>query len=427
MNNQERLERWMEPRHRLTSHATLSNEFRVQFEAEIETPSNNGLLSNSADSSIASATSSETASCSSLSALSYLHETQFDQWVAELRAGFNIILYGYGSKCTLLTRFASYFSNLSAAPVFIIHGLAPTLSLKTLLTSLEEAVTTIKTTNELVSSETAIFDSVDALMFRILQRLSLSSSTITMSKPLDLHHVSSTKIRGSASNVLDSSSASDSLCLIVVHNIDSEVLRTVLAQRCLAQLARVLPLIASADCICTSLICTRTIWHDATTFIPFTYERTLRSLHTAKETKASRAANAPSLSSVRHVLAALTPAARSVFRLLISEQLQMSTKIGLLLAFGTVNMMTDTFIGTTGSSDVSYGIFDGVKAEQLFKLCVGALVVSHAAGFRALLTEFVDHCVVRVYRDAAGTERLSVPLSRSSLMSLLEELNQNEI
>ncbi|KAG5519755.1 hypothetical protein PMAC_000028 [Pneumocystis sp. 'macacae'] len=410
MNNQERLERWMDSRHRPTSHATLSNEFRAQLEAEIETPSNNSLLSIPEDSFTTSTVLSEISSASPLSALSCLHETQFDQWVAELRAGFNIILYGYGSKYTLLARFATYFANLSAAPVFVIHGLAPTLSLKTLLSSLEEVVTTTETANKFASAETTVFDSIDALMFRILQHLSLSSfSTVNALKPSVLHHVSSMK-KNSTSRVLGSSSSLDSLCLIVVHNIDSEVLRTSLAQRCLAQLARVLPLIASTDCICTSLIRTRTIWHDATTFIPLTHERILQAQHTTKEVKATGATGVPSLSSVQHVLAALTPAARNVFRLLLLEQLQMNTKIGEL-----------------GSSTTSYGVSDGVELERLFALCVGALIVTHAAGFRSLLTEFVDHSVVRMHRDAAGTERLSVPLSRSALTFLLEELNRNEI
>ncbi|KAG4304363.1 hypothetical protein PORY_002338 [Pneumocystis oryctolagi] len=406
MNNQERLERWLESRRWPTSYARLNSEFLEKLESETKTPTDNHAFS-----------------ASSLSALHYLHETQFDQWTAELRAGFNIILYGYGSKYQLLTCFAKHFAVLFSVPVFIVHGWAPALSLKTLLNSLEKMLFSDgdeeDKRKETVESETTMLDSsIDVLMFRILYRL--SSATFKKSK---IHKSSiPTGISFEPQKV-----SSAPVCLIVIHNMESEVLRTSLAQRCLAQLAHVLPLIASIDGICTSLIHTRTIWHDATTFIPLTHERTLRAQHATAETKILGSAAGPSLSSIQHVLTALTPAARSVFRLLLSEQLQIHTEIDQSSTIPTTDAVSGTVFKTTTPKETASGISNGVEVERLFVLCVGALVVSHIAGFRALLTEFVDHCIVHMYKDAAGVERLFIPLSHSILVSLFEKLNQNEI
>ncbi|KAK1090355.1 Origin recognition complex subunit 2, partial [Friedmanniomyces endolithicus] len=58
---------------------------------------------------------------------------------------------------------------------------------------------------------------------------------------------------------------------------------------------------------------------------------------------------------------------------------------------------------------------EGVEYRALYHKAVEAFVCSSELAFRTLLKEFHDHAMVESRRDAAGTERLSVPMGREEL------------
>ncbi|CAH3177796.1 unnamed protein product [Porites lobata] len=205
----------------------------------------------------------------------------FDKWMFHLRNGFNILLYGLGSKRVLLDQFRS--SKLSSYLQIVVNGYFPSLTIKSVL--------------NLITEEVLMHDG--------------SFKSVTDQCDYIKHSLSNNK---NAEELF-----------LVIHNIDGSMLRAKKTQTLLSLLAEVdnLHIIASIDHINAPLIWNHTqlgrfnwSWFDVTSFEPYkeetSYENSLLVQHTG----------ALALSSLVHVFRSLTPNARGIFILIAGHQLE---------------------------------------------------------------------------------------------------------
>ena len=207
---------------------------------------------------------------------------QFTQWLFHLANGFNILLYGLGSKRTLLETFAK--RHLSSVPHVVVNGYFPGLTVKQLL----KAITVD------VLHHTGIFKTDSECCTFIASSL----ATPGEGTPKDL--------------------------FVLIHNIDGPMLQSERVQGVLSHLASFphVYMIASLDHINAPLMWDQWklsrfnwTWHDVTSFEQYTVETSYENSILAKQ------AGKLALSSLMNVLQSLTPNSRKIFDLLVRYQL----------------------------------------------------------------------------------------------------------
>ncbi|KAK9966980.1 hypothetical protein ABG768_004055 [Culter alburnus] len=208
------------------------------------------------------------------------HEKNFDQWMLQLHMGFNILIYGLGSKKLLLEKFRT--SMLSDYDHVVVNGFFPSMTLKSILNSI---------TADVFQHEGSFRNPEDQVDF-IVKTLKEDPS----------NHV-----------------------FLIVNNIDGPMLRGDRTQQALGQLAAVpnMHLLASIDHINAPLIWDQAkmsmfnwLWYETTTYLPYAEETSYENSLLVQQT------GALALSSLTHVLRSLTPNARGIFRLLAEFQLE---------------------------------------------------------------------------------------------------------
>lgn len=169
-------------------------------------------------------------------ALSELYKSQFSQWYLELRSGFNILFYGYGSKKELLDEFSEVY--LRDQPLIVINGFYPKLDI------VETFMQIINGINLDVDMKPGTRESMEKLTTLIRDYF--------LNPDRDFQRL-----------------------YITVHNIDGQNLRTLQVQNCLGILASCpnIHLIASVDHINATLLFDQDrtamfnwVWHDTSTF-----------------------------------------------------------------------------------------------------------------------------------------------------------------
>ncbi|GAB7343660.1 hypothetical protein MBLNU457_1651t1 [Dothideomycetes sp. NU457] len=356
--------------------------------------------------------------------LARLHKRGYDQWVFELEQGFNICLYGYGSKRNLVLDFAEHLHGSSAQPpiIVVVNGYTPLLSVKDILNTVANAV--IPKTVKVPAQPAALVDFIHTTLSK------------TPQKP-NLH--------------------------LIVHSLDAHPLRKQPTQAILAQLASSphISLIATADTPSfPSLwdISLRSqyhfLFHDTTTFAPYTSEIDVVDEVNSLLGRSGRRVGGKD--GVSYVLRSLPENARSLFRILVAEQLVLMESAGAdavmasngidggddddeVLGFDDMEMDIDEEEPATPSKRVRKGrpakkpkakapkerrsnVVEGIEYRTLYHKAVEEFVCSSEVGFRTLLKEFHDHQMIESRKDGMGTERLSVPFGKEELGSLLEEL-----
>ena len=292
-------------------------------------------------------------------------EKQHRRWFQLLRAGFNVLLYGFGSKKALMEDFEKrYFKD---GGVIVVNGFFPALTPKQVVVAAAAALVPMsdKTNDKVNASTPAINDKTptETLLAQI------QSAT-----------------RGSATSA-------PKRLYIVLHNIDGPQLRTSEAQALLGELAAMdrVHLIASIDHVNAPLLWSKReaarfnwVWQEASTFASYALETAnLPQLLASKgeERHVRGAAN---------VLRSLTANGRAIFRLLAEHQLENEDSQGMPL-------------------DMFYGA------------CREQFLVSSEVTLRVHLTEFTDHELVRSKRGHDGRDLLSVPLCADALKELLAQ------
>ncbi|KAI5790119.1 origin recognition complex subunit 2-domain-containing protein [Geopyxis carbonaria] len=286
----------------------------------------------------------------------------FDQWAFELASGFNLLLYGYGSKRALLLAFAAHVYTTPGS-VVVFNGYNAAAGVKDLLTMLA------------ASTGAGTAASPNEQLDAILARLDAAATPRT--------HV-------------------------VMHNIDGESVRGERAQALIARLAAhpKIALVASMDHIRAPLLWDAArasqlnfLHHDCTTFEPYSAEIP------ADEVLAlvDGGGRAGGTKGVRYVLASLPANAKRLFKVLVSHQLQAMAE-------------------DPGRGGRSSGEEHGIEYRVLYQRAASDFICSNDVAFRTLLKEFQDHQMVSSKKDGSGTEVLWAPFRKEDLEGILEDI-----
>ncbi|KAF2730367.1 ORC2-domain-containing protein [Polyplosphaeria fusca] len=329
-----------------------------------------------------------------------LHSRAFDQWEFELEEGFNICLYGYGSKRSITEKLAGHiYHALSSRPPYkgsrktpklvVINGYAAGTTLKEILTTV--ASTIFPTNTRLPNQPTAL-----------------------------LAHLMNHLIENPPLNPIP----------IIINSIDSPYLRKSPAPATLATLAAhpFINLVCTADTPNFPLLWDvglkakyNFLFHDATTFAPYDFEMDV--VESVNELMGRSGRRVGGRDGVSFVLRSLPENARSLFRILVLEQLSL-----LLMEDDGAQVGEDDLIGTPKSKknplrNVGSESTQGVEYRVLYHKAVEEFVCSSEVGFRTLLKEFHDHQMIESRKDTMGTERLWIPFRQEELEGLAEDLS----
>ena len=333
------------------------------------------------------------------------HERAFEQWGFELEEGFSLCLYGYGSKRELVMEFVEdfYACPETAKPkVVIANGYTPGTGLKEILNALSKVV---------LPKDANVPASPLAMLDQLLRTLSDDPTT---------------------------------RILLVIHSLDHVNLRAKpIIQSSIATLAAhpSISLVATVDTPTFPLLWDsslvsrfRFLFHNATTFRPYRVE-----LDAVEELSVLLGRSGRRLGGkdgVAYVLRSLPENARSLFRILVVEQLARmnseptadSLDLGEDMPdYSDVEAETPSRRGR-GRADkartakvprIPQQQAEGVEYRTLYHKAVEEFVCSSELSFRTLLKEFQDHAMVESRRDAQGTERLVVPMAKGELEELL--------
>ncbi|XP_055643115.1 origin recognition complex subunit 2 [Toxorhynchites rutilus septentrionalis] len=207
------------------------------------------------------------------------YESYFAKWLFLMNEGFNILLYGLGSKRNLIQTF--HRNVLADQPVVVINGFFPTLSLK---------------------------DVLDAITADILD---MTVSSANFHEVVDMIEK-------------EFSYLPDTHLFLIVHNLDGIMLRNSKSQNVLARLAGIanIHLIASIDHINTPLIwdssklsCYNFSWWDVTTMLPYSDETSFENSLLVQNS------GGLALSSMKNVFQSLTTNSRGIFLAIVKHQL----------------------------------------------------------------------------------------------------------
>ncbi|CAK1598712.1 unnamed protein product [Parnassius mnemosyne] len=207
------------------------------------------------------------------------YEQLFNRWLYVLSENFNIILYGIGSKRSVLHQFQ--VQKLKDLPCIVVNGFFPSLTVKSIL---------------------------EAIVIDLLENTRVPSNV------------------GDTVNLIDSQLSENGVDLfLIIHNIDGAMLRNAKAQSVLASLSRLrnVHTIATIDHINAPLLWDHSklskfnfTWWDVTTFLPYIEETSFEnSLMTHRS-------GALQLSSLKSVYQSLTSNAKGIFNIIIEYQLE---------------------------------------------------------------------------------------------------------
>ncbi|KAF4963278.1 hypothetical protein FSARC_8680 [Fusarium sarcochroum] len=299
--------------------------------------------------------------------LERLHAESFPQWSFELSQGFNLCLYGYGSKRRLLQKLAGHLYTRSRKDkgdkIVIINGYAHNTTMREVLSTISTA---IDPTQRIPLAQPSI------MVQSIISHLASSSLTLTL----------------------------------IVNSIDAAPLRKPGSQSALAQLAAHprIRLVCSADTPDFALLwdigvrsAFNMVFHDCTTFAPYGTE--LDVVDEVHELLGRNAHRVNGREGVAFVLRSLPENAKNLFRLLVGE---------VLIAIEEE--------GDSGDEPT------GVEYRMVYNKAVEEFICSSEMAFRTLLKEFHDHQIITSMKDALGTELLSLPFRKDELEAILEDL-----
>lgn len=266
--------------------------------------------------------------------LQTLHAESLPQWAFELSQGFSICLYGYGSKRSLLHKFATHlynhFPDPSLSKIVIINGYVRTTSVREIINTIGSAVD--------------------------------PSQKIASGNPVS-----------SVQNLLSLLSSHETVVTVVVNSIDAHPLRKSGIQSILSQLAAhpQIRLVCSSDTPDFPILWDsglrssfNFVFHNCTTFAPFTAE--IDVVDEVHELLGRRARRVGGKEGVTFVLRSLPENAKNLFRLLVTEVL--------------VAMDEEASAAAEGQ---------GVEYRMLYNKAVEEFICSSEMAFRTLLKEYV--------------------------------------
>ncbi|TQS38864.1 hypothetical protein Golomagni_00622 [Golovinomyces magnicellulatus] len=314
--------------------------------------------------------------------LEQLHFDKFNQWQFELAQNFNLCLYGFGSKRSLLMQFADYLhqtqKNNEKFKIVVVNGYVNNLTVRDIFKTVASAITG------------------DILKF---------------GSPADM--------LGTIFSLLDEDKHLD--ITIIIHSIDGRALRRISNQNILARLSShsQIHLVTSADHPSFPLLWDSSIrcfynflFYDCTTYRAYNIEfDVVKEVHDILGRRGRRAGGKEG---VTFVLKSLPENAKKLFGLLIREQLKSMAD----------NLNTNERSGDNVSLRPNECENDfGIEYRILYQKSVEEFICSNEINFRTLLKEFNDHEMIQSKKDALGAELLTIPLCKEELEVILEDTN----
>jgi len=326
--------------------------------------------------------------------LQSLHARSFEQWKFELDQGFNLCLYGWGSKRSLLLGFAEHLAiEHPEEKIVIVNGYNPSLTLREVLNTLASVVPGLTDPSIKLGAQPA------EMLGTILRAI----NHIKLPQPLKL----------------------------LVQCIDGGPMRRPQFQGALARLAtsNSIKIIASADTRTFPIMWDATLsaqfnwlFHDITTFAPFDLEVSGGSgtAGVVDEVNALFGRTGRKLQGregVMYVLRSLTENARNLYALLIAELLS-TDDIDDAGGSDEEDLEQD---GLAGKRDAA-STRSGIDFRTLYQKAASQFIATNEPTFRALLREFYDHEMLVSRKDALGGETFAVPFRKEEMQTILEEL-----
>lgn len=296
------------------------------------------------------------------------YRSSYQEWLFELRCGFGLLMYGFGSKKILLEDFAS--TALTEYSVLVVNGYLQSVNIKQVIIAVAELFwdltkTKRKTTGSLSKVEQPFSSKSLDDLFAFLDGLLVEGN--------------------------------DSFVCVLIHNIDGPGLRDSDTQQLLARMAACahIRIVASVDHVNASLlwdkkmIHTQFNWccHHVPTLAPYKVETMFYPLILAHSGSGQTAKTAAI------VLQSLTPNAQSVFKVLAEHQLAHPDE-------------------------------EGIPVNDLYTICRERFLVSSQVTLNSHLTEFKDHELVKTRKHSDGQDCLYVPLTTEAIEKLLMEISQ---
>lgn len=311
-----------------------------------------------------------------------LHQRSFPQWNFEFSEGFNICLYGFGSKRKLVEQFADWLYSRHSSPptIVMVNGYTPNITLRSILATIVGAVLGSDTPTKLGSQPV-----------EVLQFLQSVLETDPPSTPIT----------------------------VLVNSVDAPPLRRPQTQSLFARLATLpsINLLITADTPNFPLMWDVSlrdqfnfVFHDCTTYAPFEAELDVVDDVTKLLGRKGRRVNGKE--GVGFVLKSLTANARNLYRVLVTE---------VLSALGD-QPMAEEGEDAAGQHDSGTGEKEGVEHRALYQKAVEEFICPSESTFRILLKEFHDHQMITTRVDSSGTEFLGIPLGREDMEGILADL-----
>jgi origin recognition complex subunit 2 len=283
--------------------------------------------------------------------LESIHVSSFNQWQFELSQDFNLCVYGWGSKRSLLMKFADHIyksrEEHSKAHIVVVNGYVHNLTVKDVLNTVAAAI----------SSGVQKLGSQPAEMLENLISL-LEEDT-------------------------------EQEITLMIHSLDRLPLRRPTTQTILARLSShpQIHLVASADHPNFPLLWDSSLrstynflFHDCTTFQPYTAE--IDVVDEVHELLGRSGRRVGGKEGVSFVLKSLPENAKNLFRVLVGEQLAgMDDNSGAL--FNNDEEDNDNEPRVRNNTEL------GVEYRVLYQKAVEEFICSNEMNFRTLLKEFV--------------------------------------
>ncbi|KAI9772943.1 MAG: Origin recognition complex subunit 2 [Geoglossum simile] len=314
--------------------------------------------------------------------LTNLHaSSSFPQWWFEMQEGFNICLYGWGSKRDLVNRFAEWIHEQKGGMVVVVNGYLSGCGARDILGTVVDAV---------VGGEGGGGWKLGAQPAEMLE--------VVLALLTKYHKKSKSK-----------SSHPSPLLTLLIHSLDSPALRPPRTQSLLSTLSShpALSLLATTDHPTTPLLWPsplRTtynfLFHDTTTFAPYDHEIPDPVAAVEEVIFGKQSGRVGGREGLGFLLKSLPGNARELWRAIVRE----------------VGQAAD------GGGGGGEGSAVGIPYRTLYRKAVEEFICNSELTFRTLLKEFHDHQMLATRKDALGTELLYVPFSRDDLEGVLEDL-----
>ncbi|PGH32344.1 origin recognition complex subunit 2 [[Emmonsia] crescens] len=315
-----------------------------------------------------------------------LHEHSFPQWEFELSEGFNICMYGYGSKRRLVNRFAEWLSQRCSDPptIVIVNGYVSSTTIRSILATIISAILGSDTPSKLGTQPSEVLELLQSIL-----------NNNPPPRPI----------------------------MVFINSIDAPPLRRPSHQALLARLASIplINILATADIPNFPLLWDVShrdqfnfVFHDCTTFAP--YEVELNVVDEVNSLLGHQVRRIGGKDGVNFVLKSLPENTRKLYRLLVTE---------ILTLLGEQHLSDDEEDGDGGGKrdrGVNQGEEIAIEWRTLFHKAAEEFISSSEMMFRTQLKEFYDHQMIVSRTDASGVEMLGIPLSREEMEGVLEDL-----